>query len=475
MMLFLSIEKKRFCRLLLACLFCSFYCMGQDTVTLSVNEVFAIVRQYNPIARQAGLLLESARAEQLSARGNFDPEAYVGNEQKDFSGTSYFFHTDGGIKIPTWYGIELKAGFENNGGERIFEELTGGKSSFAGISMPLLKGLMLDKRRAVLKQAGILINQSEADRRNAYNDLLFDAADAYWQWVQSYKVYLTISQVVATSQRRFSLVKRSFVGGDLAAIDTVESLTQLQAFQLLQNDAFFNWRSAGFELSNFLWLQNNVPYTLGPNVIPDSGWQAVLVDTVQTPVLDDLLTQARQRHPKLQSLGFKQNILSVERRLKAQSLLPTLNVSYNFLNKGYQPFKGVGQNFFNNNYKYGFDFKMPLFLRQARGDLSLADIKLRGNELLQDQTSLEIENKVKTYFTQVLTLQQQVALYEAATINFQQLLNAEEVKFSIGESSLFLVNSRENKLLEARQKLIELKTKFFKAQVALLWAAGLLL
>jgi outer membrane protein TolC len=51
-------------------------------------------------------------------------------------------------------------------------------------------------------------------------------------------------------------------------------------------------------------------------------------------------------------------------------------------------------------------------------------------------------------------------------------LKAEEVKFSIGESSMFLVNARENKLLETQQKMNELKTKFFKSLIGLAWATG---
>ena len=41
-----------------------------------------------------------------------------------------------------------------------------------------------------------------------------------------------------------------------------------------------------------------------------------------------------------------------------------------------------------------------------------------------------------------------------------------------GESSLFLVNSRENKSLEALEKLIDLKTKYFKTIYAIKWSAG---
>jgi hypothetical protein len=43
-----------------------------------------------------------------------------------------------------------------------------------------------------------------------------------------------------------------------------------------------------------------------------------------------------------------------------------------------------------------------------------------------------------------------------------------------GESSLFLVNSRESKALEAYLKLVELKTKYFKTIYALQWSTGVI-
>ena len=83
-----------------------------------------------------------------------------------------------------------------------------------------------------------------------------------------------------------------------------------------------------------------------------------------------------------------------------------------------------------------------------------------------------IENKVKTYYNELLGLQQQVKIYEAAFLNYQTLFRGEDTRFKAGESSLFLLNTRENKQLEAQQKLVELKTKYFKALQAVQWAAG---
>jgi outer membrane protein TolC len=88
------------------------------------------------------------------------------------------------------------------------------------------------------------------------------------------------------------------------------------------------------------------------------------------------------------------------------------------------------------------------------------------------QQRLEIENKVKYSFNELLAVQQQVLLSDKNVKNQKLLLSAEETKFSIGESSLFLINSRENKLLESEQKLAELKTKFFKSILSVQWSAG---
>lgn len=68
----------------------------------------------------------------------------------------------------------------------------------------------------------------------------------------------------------------------------------------------------------------------------------------------------------------------------------------------------------------------------------------------------------------------QVILQQKALSNFQALLRGEEIRFKIGESSLFLVNARETRAWEAAQKLEEVKAKHLIAIQKLYWAAGLL-
>ena len=117
---------------------------------------------------------------------------------------------------------------------------------------------------------------------------------------------------------------------------------------------------------------------------------------------------------------------------------------------------------------------MPLFLRQGRGDYKAAKIKLQSADIERSEVKLSIENKVKFYYNQLVNQLQQIKLTQDANDAYLRLFKAEEMRFGIGESTLFLLNTRENKVLESAQKLAGIKAKFFKSRYAIQWAAGLL-
>ena len=104
----------------------------------------------------------------------------------------------------------------------------------------------------------------------------------------------------------------------------------------------------------------------------------------------------------------------------------------------------------------------------------MAKLKLAENSLYFKQKIIETENKIKDYFNKIAILQNQVIIANSALLNYTTLLRNELLRFNNGESSLFLVNSRENKVLEIKQKIIELQVKLLKATYTLNWAGGLL-
>ena len=446
---------------------------AQDTLRIMREDEFlAIVRNHHPVAKQGGLMVDMARAELQTIRGSFDPVLYYNNDQKTFDGKNYFNYSNAEIAIPTWLGVEVYAGAENNIGDFINTEFTRGRASYAGVSVPLLKDLILDKRRAALQQGKLFVQQSQWERRNVINDLLLDAYVAYWDWAKTYQVFLVLENTIRINEFRYELVKIAFQQGDRAAVDTTEALAQLQAFQQMREEAWLKFRKSSLELSTFLWLPNNQPVYLTDRVIPDTVWAQQNFTKVDITNLTEWLAQTTSNHPKLQMIDFKIQALEVERRLKFQSLLPKADVKYNFLQQGYNFTNSPNFNFFENNYKFGFNVAIPIPNRSGFGQYRAAKIKLQGMDYERSFTQINLENKVRYYYNEVLNLQKQIRIYEDAYKNYVRLFDAEQLKFSLGETTLFLLNTRENKALEALQKLLELKTKFYQAFASLNWASG---
>jgi outer membrane protein TolC len=129
---------------------------------------------------------------------------------------------------------------------------------------------------------------------------------------------------------------------------------------------------------------------------------------------------------------------------------------------------------FPTEYTWGLEFNFPLFLRKERGNIQLTRLKIRDTELGQQQKLLELQNKLRSYYNEQVNLIGQVDLYSDAVNNYERLLQGEQQKFDTGESSLFLINSREVSLFQAQLKLIELITKFNIADNGLIWASGTL-
>ena len=452
---------------------CTQALVAQDSVhTLSARQVMEIVKRYHPVALQAGILVEQAKADLVSARGQFDPVFENEAAQKTFEGTAYYSYNRPEISIPTWFGIEVKAGLEYLSGNRTDPVDTKGESSYLGISIPLAKNLLMDKRRAALQSAKIFRQASVAERRNMLNQLMLDALKSYWSWVKEYQLYQVMNEAVAINESRFRWVRSAYQLGDRAAIDTTEVLAQWQQFELLRSQAWLNFQNAGLELSVYLWTAGAQPYELPSNIIPQEPLREISVMNQPVPVLNELLNAAVSNHPELRLYQYKLQALNIERKLKFQELLPMVNFRYNQLGRGYDVWKTATNPYFENNYRYGLSISIPLRLSQGRGEYKKARLKINYAELELEQKKRQVENKVRSYFNELLALKEQVKWQEQSWRNYLQLQRAEELRFRSGESSLFLVNARETKALEALQKLLELKAKYFVSENTVRWAAG---
>jgi outer membrane protein TolC len=256
---------------------------------------------------------------------------------------------------------------------------------------------------------------------------------------------------------RFKGIKQSFLGGDLPAIDTLEVFIQVQVREVSLNQAKLDYQNAGLNLSNYLWFENNIPLEITNKLKPPTVEKLAVEPEITLSSLNAILEKLKINHPALQLYSYKLKQLDVERRWNTEQLKPKLNLNYNLINEPEvrNTFNGIS----TNNYKWGLDFSIPIFLRESRGRLGLTKIKIQETQFDAAIKTLELSNKIKSYYNELVALKQQIKLFTNATANYFTLLEAEKRKFFIGESSIFLINSRESAYVQAAIKLIELKIK----------------
>ncbi|MGJ8684553.1 MAG: TolC family protein [Nonlabens sp.] len=428
-----------------------------DSTEMSFKEYMGFVKAHHPIAKQAQLLIDAGQANLLRSRGGFDPKIEVDYDRKEFKGTEYYDQLNGMFKIPTYYGVEFKAGVERNEGTFLDPSNTVPDDGLysAGVSVNLGQGLLINDRMATLRKAKIYNQQTLVDRDLLVNAVLYEAALAYFKWWEIYEEYKVYDQFYDNAQIRLQAVKSSVRAGDKAAIDTVEAGIAAQNRALSREQARVQLVKQRLELANFLWL-NDVPVELQTNIIPQAALDEEIDATLE--IFGFALSEFTvDNHPKLRSLNFKIDQLDIDRRLKANKLLPKLTLDYNFISPEWNEFNS----FQTANYKGGITFSMPLFLRKERGDLRLANIKIADAQYDLAATQLEIKNKVTSIFNELDSYKTQVKMINGIVESSQIMLTGEERKFELGESSLFLINSREIKLIDSKLKEINTFKKLF--------------
>ncbi|QYH38517.1 TolC family protein [Algoriphagus sp. NBT04N3] len=449
-------------------LFLSSLTYGQAADTLRAETFISWLQAYHPMARQAEIQLEFGDMELRTARGAFDPLVYGDLDSKQYKETNYYDKREAGVIIPTWAGIELNGTFEQNNGQFLNEERTvpSGGLFAAGAAVNLGQGLILDERRASLRQAQIYQQSTEVERARMLNELYVRGYEAYWNWALTYANQEALEEAVRLTQFRFEGIVSSYKQGDVAAIDTVEAYSQLLNRQYRLQNARNEYFAATQFLSAFLWSEDGFPMVLDEQTIPEN--LEIDLSLVLNP--EELRTFITN-HPELQLVDYELAGLEIDRKLKAQSLLPVVKLKYNFLVETLDGFQEAP--FFENNYKFGLSVYTPLLWRKARGSLGLAKAKIDFKQNSRDIKALELRTKLEAEINNFSALSTQVQVFSENVFSLQRLLDAEIRKFDMGESSLFLVNAREVSVFDSRLTLNQLIAKRKVAVAKARFAAGI--
>lgn len=435
---------------------------GQNNPTeFTYNEFLGYVKKYHPLVKQADLKLNEAQANLMQARGAFDPKIEVDFNEKQFKDNQYYSILNSSFKIPTWYGIELKAGFDNSEGIYVNPENTlpnSGLTSF-GISVPVGQGLFINQRMADIRKAKIAQNLNAAERNLQAIEVLHEASVSYVNWKRAFEEVKLYENYLVNASNRYKGIEKLISEGDKPAIDSIEAGIVVKTRLLNLEDAKLKLIKAKLELSNYLWLENNVPLELKDDLTPEITLSKTIKEVLQ---INELNPIDLNNHPKIKALDAKIAMQKVDRKLKANALLPKLDLSYNYLSE-----PSYIDNYRFEDYKIGVNFSFPIFLRKERGSLKLADLKIQDSEFGLQLERKNLENKIKAQQQEITSLEKQREYIRKLIQDYNTLLNAEDRLFEMGESSLFVINSRENTLVSSQINEIALENRYLNAIIGL--------
>lgn len=429
----------------------------------------------HPVVKQAQLNSDLGEQEVRLARGNLDPKLTADWLVKDFKDTEYYNIFNSTLKIPTWFPVDPKFSVDRNRGvflnpERFISEDTDNWQFQFGVELPVGRGLLIDPRRAAIKQSIQVQNMLEADRIKIINKVLFEAGKAYWDWYSAFYRYRLIFRSIEISQEIFDRVKINFDFGEASVIDTLQAGITLQNRLIDLQAAKIEMITARLNLSNFIWTENEEPLELTDLAAP---FTIEFIEDVSTAYIDSLRFNAMVNHPELVKLDAKINQLTIKNKLARENLKPVLNLEYNFIDQPLTPTGDFTQFGFGDNYKFGVNFAYPLLIRKERSKNQMTRIEISQTDYELNSRRLQIKNDLEAAYNEFVNTDIMIDQQIVAVDSYEKLLEAELLNFELGESDLFRINFQQDRLIESQTKAIKLLMNREKLNLKMKWASGI--
>ncbi len=427
----------------------------QETQKLSLMKVLESIDTHYPQVKIARLEVIKASGAFVNAKGQFDPSLEASTRSQPAGGYINNYG-DTQLTIPTLYnGVKLFAGYRNGEGNwPIYYQnyLTNSGGEYrAGLSLPLLRDRLIDKERTGLLSSAQLMLMKEQDAEAIKIKIYQEAIKAYWQWVEAGLQLNTFRQLLHLAQKRQHAIEQQASLGDLPKLAISENLQQIVQREQLLNQGQMIFEQAGVNLSLYFRDPKGNPR------VPEIGSLPDLTSTSYP--IDASLTE----HPGIKKLNHYATIMRLKRNQARNELLPQLDATaYTFKQNG----TGGYPLMIPQAAMVGVSFKFPLLQRQAKGNLIQVESELRQVRVEKRFLYEQLSNEFANMLIGINRSRQQVSLLKKELTLAQKVQQGETKKFYQGDSTLFLVNQREQmttqvqlNTLHAQVQLEELKAK----------------
>ena len=426
---------------------------------LTLEKVFASVVQFYPEIEAALGQMAEAQGKALASQGNFD-SVFAAHSISQPLGFYQTYRNGLGVTQPLFSGGEVygtwrigDGNFEPWFGERETNEA--GELKF-GFSIPLLKDVEIDKRRAGLFKAELNVSQVENEIQARMLSIERAAAGSFWLWVAS-------SELVRIQNDLLNLAKGRVDGiNERIKVEDLPELARINNDQFIRkrtNDLFKANRErekSSIKLSIFFRDQAGRPTVVGK----DTTAPAFPTPLFVTPNdLEQRIEFATANRPELQELMAMRQQAQVDLQQARNLTLPKIDI------KGFAG-QDLGGETSSKGDKTPFEFnfgilgEVPIQRRQGLGKIDAAQGKIASIDakakLVRDKIKAEVQDTASAVNAAV----QQFEQSEENLKLTRESLRLGRIAFDSGNINLIELNIYETAVATAELELLDAKLKY---------------
>lgn len=409
--------------------------------------------------------MDEARAALREAAGVFDTSLEGLGEVTPLGPAGANGRLEAGVRQPMrWWGAQVVVGWRLGLGE--FPVYKGDYKTvmpqgevFAGVDVPLLRDREVDKRRLAEAKAALGVKIAEQELRKEQLKVALKAAQTYWKWVATGRKLGVERRLLEIAQQRDAAIRARVDAGELPEIDHIENQRAIAQRQARLASAQGELGEAAWALSLFWRDAQGAPQVAGEGALPARGGQA-------GQAVEIGLEEALAARPEMEAIALKRRALELERAWTQAQQLPKLDLSAK-ASKGLVP---------EIDYldEVSVGVKLQYFLGQevAKGQEEGLDARLVALEAERRAVRDGVQAELGAAWVGVEASRARVELVARELEIARQVEQAERDRLALGDSTLLLVNLREQSTADAEKALIDAEAAYEAALAAYRLAAG---
>ncbi len=428
--------------------------------TLLLEDVLRSVEANYPPLLATLLEREVAGGAALQAQGQFDTQlgATVGADQFGFYPNQ---RLDLGVSQNLrWQGASVYGGWRLGTGDfppyRGLEDTRNLGEWRTGIKVPLLRGREIDERRAALAQTEL--GQRIADLTVDQQRLLVRqmAANRFWDWSAAGRRLSIAQDLLRVAQERDQALRESAAAGAIAQVEVTENQRQILQREAQIVEAQRGVQQTAIALSLFYRDGAGLPRLAQNSQLPRALPVTELLDEAQ--VTDDL-GRALAKRPEIASVAAQRQQTRIDIDVAANQTRPSLDLGVAVSAEGGAGAVKRGP----NEVKATLTFQVPWQRRAAEGKVHQATAKHRQlpqrEQFARDQVTAEVRDAASA----VRAGHARTLLAAREVIVALDLADAERERFRLGDSTLFVVNLREQAAVDAELRQVAANLDYLRA------------